>query len=184
MSIEINDDNFLDKLLEIVNTITYVENVYVDNDIYYANYGSSLPSDDEISDVNEILDNWSTNKERFVKLDNEKANLESNIQSGYSVPSDLLSGDSGGWNLNLDTDSLANLSLQYIIAENNNASSVSIVDASGQSRTLSLSNVRLLMSSYGNAVQTIKVNYANNVKNINDTFNGYDGGGQYSNLTP
>lgn len=184
MSIEINDDNFLDKLLEIVNTITYVENVYVDNDIYYANYGSSLPSDDEISDVNAILDNWANNQNRFKMIDSAVADMRSNLDTGYTVPSTLLSGDSGGWGLDMNTENLAVLSMQYLLAENNNSNNVTIIDNAGLTHTISISDMKLLMTSYNNAIVTIRTNCANTIANVNTTYNSYSGGGAYSFFIP
>lgn len=184
MSIEINDDNFLDKLLEIVNTITYVESVYVDNNIYYANYGSSLPSDDEISDVNAILDNWATNKNRFNMIDSAIADMRSNLDDGYSVPSTLLSADSGGWGLDMNTENLAILSMQYLLAENNNSDNVTIIDNYGVTHTISRNDMKLLMTSYNNEITTIRASCANIIVNVNSNYNNYSGGGSYTSFVP
>jgi hypothetical protein len=183
MSIDLNDDHYLDKLLEILQSITTdVENVYMDENGYYADYGNNSPSEEEIADVNAILDNWSSNKERFIKLHNEQVTLENNIQSGYTVPSDLLSGDSGGWTIKSDTNTIAILSMQLLLANHNNQSSVSVIDTTGTSHSISLSNMQTLMTAFNTHANGLRQTFASNVQTINNTFNNYDGGGGFNKL--
>ena len=185
MSIDLNDEHYLDKLLEILQSIiTDVENVYMDENGYYADYGNNSPSEEEIADVNAILDNWSSNKERFIKLNSEEAALENNIQSGYTVPSDLLSGDSGGWTMKSDTNTIALLSMQLLLANHNNQSSVSVIDTAGTSHSISLSNMQTLMTAFNTHANDLRQTFASNVQTINNTFNNYDGGGNYNKLVP
>lgn len=187
MSAETSQDHYLDKLFTIVNDITPIDDVYITSSGTYAvAYENGVnPPSGTLSDVNNVLDNWSTNKQRFVLIDNENDYYDNLIGSGYIVASgDLSVNTANGKSFLLDTESITYLNMQLLAAETNSDTTISVDASDGSRYDLSISDMRSLLVKYAAAAVTIRQNRFTAIKNINTTFNGYTGGGSYTNIIP
>lgn len=168
------ENDYLDKLLIEVEKIADVDSVYVTpSGTYEVVYNEVIPGLEEIEQINTVLANWPLNKYRFDLIAKEEDEYENTLQQGFVIPSGALSSDTaGGWSLPLETESIALLSMQLLLATDEN-SSVDVTDIDGVTHTLPVSDMRSLLNNVGSQAVTIRRQRAENIGNINNTYNSY-----------
>lgn len=168
------ENDYLDKLLIEVEKIADVDSVYVTpSGTYEVVYNEVIPGLEEIEQINTVLANWPLNKYRFDLIAKAEDEYENTLQQGFVIPSGALSSDTaGGWSLPLETESIAVLSMQLLLATDEN-SSVDVTDIDGVTHTLPVSDMRSLLNNVGSQAVAIRRQRVENIGNINNTYNSY-----------
>lgn len=183
----VESENHLDRLFDVISEIAEIDLVEItDSGTFEVEYtGGTTPPTGIVAQVNDVLANWITNKARFDQIDEKNAFYDNAVSSGYIVTTGTLTtSELDGKNFPLDHESLSYLTMQLLAAETTSSSSVDVEANDGTTATLSLADLRSLLVSYADAAQTIRKNRLTDIKTINDTFNGYDGGGGYTTAVP
>lgn len=181
-----DDDSLAEDNLFIAVESVEITSINNGSGTFEVTYESGLsPPASALSGINDVLVNWNANKSRFDQIDETNAFYDNAVSSGYIVSTGTLStSDLDGKNFPLDHESLSYLTMQLLSAETTNATTIEVEASDGTLASLSLSDLRNLLVSYADSAQTIRKNRITEIKNINEVFNGYDGGGGYTEAVP
>lgn len=126
-------------------------------------YEDNLPSESQLSTINEIVNFWPIQKLQINKLEALDNNWKIIIKSGWETGS--------GYRLGIDISDVALLSGAFALAKEANSfginDPISIVDIQGQSHSMNLEEFTLLMLQYGQARASLSNSYATIKQSIN-----------------
>lgn len=126
-------------------------------------YEDNLPSESQLSTINEIVNFWPIQKLQINKLEALDNNWKIIIKSGWETGS--------GYRLGIDISDVALLSGAFALAKEANSfginDPINIVDIQGQSHSMNLEEFTLLMLQYGQARAALSNSYATIKQSIN-----------------
>lgn len=132
--------------------------------VFIEYYQDSLPSENQISQINTIISNWPLQKLKLEKIKILDNNWKQKIKIGWQTPT--------GYSLGIDISDVALLNGAFTLAKEANNIGIddpaSIVDIDGQSHTMNLDDFTLLMLAYGQARASLSNSYANLKRAINE----------------
>lgn len=155
--------DMLKNILDQLNQIHPVTSLYENNENLYVEFSDYIPTESETLLINNILSSWPLVKaksNKIVLLDN---NWREIVKTGWQSPN--------GYNLGIDVSDVALLNGAFTLAKE--ASNIgindpaTIVDINGQSHSMSLQDLTLLMLQYGQARSLLSNTYATIKQSIN-----------------
>lgn len=124
-------------------------------------YEDNLPSESDIDEINTILDNWPLQKLKIKKIEVLDNLWKNKLTIGWQTPA--------GYRLGVDISDVALLNGAFTLAKEASniglTDPINIVDLDGQSHSMSLQDLTILMLQYGQARSSLSNSYAN-LKNL------------------
>lgn len=150
-------------LSDIESIVPAILSIAEINDELMIEYNNYKPTTQELNSINSILAKWPLEKARYLKLQELDIKWKQVLENGWS--------SLDGYRLGIDTQDITLLNGIFTLAKEaasmGMTDPVSIVDLDGESHSLSLENLTLLMLQYGQARAILSNSYATIKKNIN-----------------
>jgi hypothetical protein len=126
-------------------------------------YENSLPSEEQSTQINNLLQSWPLYQLQLIKLDTLNTSWNHVLKSGWLSPE--------GYRLGIDIQDVALLNGAFTLAKEASLMGmndpISIVDLDGTSHSLSLQDLTILMLQYGQARASLSNSYAAIKQSIN-----------------
>lgn len=157
----------LTTLLQKIEKIIPVISVYEKQSGIEIEYQTNnLPNEDQLEQINLIIANWPLDKAKLAKIQFLDENWKTKIKSGWQTPE--------GYYLGIDISDVALLNGAFTLAKEANSigitDPINIVDVNGQSHSMGLQDLTILMLQYGQARAALSNSYAN-IKQTIDSAN-------------
>jgi hypothetical protein len=151
------------KILDQLNSIGPVLSILDDNGTLSVEFDNYNLSSEESVLVNNILESWPLEKERYIKLQDLDSNWKNVLKNGWTT--------SYGYKLGIDIQDITLLNGAFTLAKEASLMGmndpISIVDLDGASHSLSLQDLTILMLQYGQARASLSNSYAAIKQSIN-----------------
>lgn len=135
-----------------------------DNEFVIEYENSSTITAEQISQVNDIIENWPIDHAKIIKAKQLDLWWNNQINNGFET--------SYGWRLGLRNDDIVLLSGAFLLAKEASSLGLSqeaiIMDNQGVSHTISINDFTILMLQYGGYRSQLSLNYSNKKKEIED----------------
>lgn len=152
------------KILNQLNTIGPVLSILDDNGILSVEFDNYTLSSEESVLVNNILNSWPLEKQRYSKLQELDSNWKEVLKNGWTT--------SYGYKLGIDIQDITLLNGAFTLAKEASSMGMndptSIVDLDGVSHSLNLQDLTILMLQYGQARASLSNSYAAIKQSINE----------------
>jgi len=136
-----------------------------ENGIEVSYYEDNLPSQEQLTQINNLLQNWPLHQIKLIKLEELNAIWNNVIKNGWLSPD--------GYRLGIDIQDVALLNGAFTLAKEADSMGIetpfSIIDLDGISHTLSLQDLTVLMLQYGQARASLSNSYATIKQSINNS---------------
>jgi hypothetical protein len=151
------------KILDQLNSIGPVLSILDDNGTLSVEFDNYTLSSEESTLVNNILESWPLEKEKYIKLQDLDSNWKNVLKNGWTT--------SYGYKLGIDIQDITLLNGAFTLAKEASLmrmnDPISIVDLDGASHSLSLQDLTILMLQYGQARASLSNSYAAIKQSIN-----------------
>ncbi|NDB57582.1 hypothetical protein EB001_03955 [bacterium] len=150
------------ELHNIINNIVPIHGIsLLPDDTYRIDY-VNLPSEQQLLEVNDILNNLPLELAKINKIQLIKNEWEVTIKDGWTTPN--------GWKLGLDISDVTLLTGAFTLAKEasnmNINDPISIIDTDGNAHSLTLLELTPLMLQYGNARANLSTTYASRINSV------------------
>lgn len=153
----------LNILLNQIQSIIQVKAITEINSVINIEYfDNNPPSLSQINEINNLLIDWPLKKIKLRKIDLLDQNWKEKVKIGWQTPA--------GYSLGIDISDVTLLNGAFTLSKEANAMGMTdptnIVDTNGESHSLSLQDLTVLMLQYGQARASLSNTYANIKKSI------------------
>lgn len=154
----------LNVLLDQIRVILPIKAITEFNSIVNIEYHSdNLPSESQLSQINAIISNWPLQKLKLEKIKTLDNNWKQRLATGWQTPD--------GYSLGIDISDVALLNGAFTLAKEASnmgiTDPINIVDIVGNSHSMSLQDLTILMLQYGQARASLSNSYATIKQSIN-----------------
>jgi hypothetical protein len=148
-----------------INSILPIESLSESADgIEISYYNNNFPNESQLNEINNLVNTWPLTKSKLEKIQLLDNNWKIKIDAGWQTPE--------GYYLGIDISDVALLNGAFTLAKEASAMGitdpVSIVDIDGQSHSMNLQDLTMLMLQYGQARSSLSNSYASIKQLINN----------------
>jgi hypothetical protein len=149
-------------LHEKINNILPIDGVSLNDDGSYRIDFIDQPTPEQQAEIDTVINNFPLDKAKAEKLNLVESEWSAALSSGWQTPA--------GWKLGIDTTDVTLLTGAFMLAKESVSmgidNPITIVDLDGESHTLNLQDLTVLMLQYGEARALLSYQYATRRKNI------------------
>lgn len=156
----------LNILLSKIQSIVNIKNIIDENSIITIKYfdgEENQPSESQLLQINELISQWPLEKTKLEKIQLLDDNWKIKVKTGWQTPD--------GYSLGIDISDVALLNGAFSLAKEASIMGINdpinIVDTNGQSHSMNLQDLTVLMLQYGQARASLSNSYANIKQSIN-----------------
>lgn len=154
----------LNILLDQLQSVIPIKAISEVNSVISIEYNEdNLPSQEQIDQINQLLNLWPLEKVKLAKIDELDRAWNAKVTQGWQTPS--------GYSLGIDISDVTLLNGAFTLAKEANNIGINdlatIVDKEGQSHSMNLQDLTLLMLQYGQARSILSNSYASIKQSIN-----------------